>query len=263
MLGRADRSAVERRHHRTAIVAVGADVEDRDEGEHGERQGPEAAIRLRQRQAARRPAEPRLFGQSGVATQQDVVERTGAAAGEQQGGAHRQIAGRHRPLVDAGGALPAEHRHQQHREAHGQQGRETGQQPGHQHRPGDQFGGAEQDDSRIKQIEMRQQEADQMIGAEQGARHRGLELVRHPGRRAGVELGRRVDEAARAAAPIDEALDEAGGQQRDRGNAPVASCLGHSGRTLCDSPEGGCGHVHFLCDKAGRISWLAPCRCMA
>src|ERR1700719_4215893 len=74
MLGRADRSAVERRHYRTAIVAVGADVEDHDECEHGPRQRPEAAIRLRQWAAARHPAEPLISGQGGVAAKQDVVE---------------------------------------------------------------------------------------------------------------------------------------------------------------------------------------------
>src|ERR1700719_5432501 len=67
MLGRADRSAVERCHYRAAIVVVGADVEDHDECEHGQRQRPEAAIGLRQWKAARRPAEPSFSGQSGVA----------------------------------------------------------------------------------------------------------------------------------------------------------------------------------------------------
>src|SRR6202521_449277 len=66
MLGRADRSAVERRQYRASIVVVGADVEDHDEGEHGQRQLPEAAIRLRQREAARHPAEPLFSAKGGV-----------------------------------------------------------------------------------------------------------------------------------------------------------------------------------------------------
>src|SRR5882757_1050870 len=84
---------------------------------------------------------------------------------------------------------------------------------------------------------MRQHEADQMIRAEQGSRHRCLELVRHPARRAWVQLGRCVDETARPAAPINEALDEARRKQRDGGNAPVALRLGHGRRILGDSPE--------------------------
>src|SRR5260370_15135218 len=96
---------------------------------------------------------------------------------------------------------------------------------------------------------MRQQEAEQMSRAEQGLRHRCMELGRHPTRRAWVELGRCVDETARAAAPINEALDDAGRQQRDGGNAPVSLRLGHGGRILGDSAEGGCMrvHVYLLC----------------
>jgi hypothetical protein len=60
--------------------------------------------------------------------------------------------------------------------------------------------------------------------------HHCLELVRHPTRRAWVQLGGCVDETARAAAPINEALDEAGRKQRDGGNAPVTLRLGHGER---------------------------------
>src|SRR6266404_6589640 len=75
MLGRADRSAVERCQYRASIVVVGANVEDHDEREQSERQLPEAAIRLRQWEAARHPAEPLSSGQGGLAMKQDVVER--------------------------------------------------------------------------------------------------------------------------------------------------------------------------------------------
>src|SRR5712671_5705827 len=109
---------------------------------------------------------------------------------------------------------------------------------------------------------MRQHEADQMIRAEQSSRHRCLELVRHPARRAWVQLGRCVDETARAAAPINETLDEAGRKQRDGGNTPIALRLGHGGRLLSYSPEGGCMHVHvyLLCCEVARFSWLTLCR---
>src|SRR5260370_29240770 len=53
-----------------------------------------------------------------------------------------------------------------------------------------------------------EQEGDQLIGAEQCAGHRTLELVCHPGGRVRVELLRAIDEAARASTPVDEALDE-------------------------------------------------------
>src|SRR5882672_7299330 len=112
---------------------------------------------------------------------------------------------------------------------------------------------------------MRQHEADQMIRAEQSSRHRCLELVRHPTRRAWVQFGRCVDETARAAAPINKALDEARGKQRDGGNAPVALRLSHGGRLLSDSVEGGCMHVHvyLLCTKSrdsvgGRLAGVRP-----
>ena len=52
--------------------------------------------------------------------------------------------------------------------------------PRHQHRADDELGGAEQDDAGIEQPEVLQHEADQVIGAEQRARHGGLKLVRHP-----------------------------------------------------------------------------------
>src|SRR5258708_15958246 len=101
-----------------------------------------------------------------------------------------------------------------------------------------------------------------MIRAEQGSRHCRLELVRHPTRRAWVQLGRCVDETARAAAPINEALDEAGRKQRDGGNTPVTLRLGHGGRILGDSAEGGCMHVHvyLLCYEVMRFSWFTPSR---
>src|SRR5260370_40535173 len=109
---------------------------------------------------------------------------------------------------------------------------------------------------------MPEHEADQMMGPKQGSRHRSVDLVRHPARPAWVRLGRCVDETARPAAPINEALDEARRQQRDGGNAPVALRLSHGGRLLSDSAERGCMHVHvyLLCDEVMRFSWLAPCR---
>ena len=70
--------------------------------------------RRRQRQASCHPAKPGFFCQRRTAMDQDVVDRVGAAAAKQQRCAHRKIAGRHGPFVNAGRALPAEHRHQQH-----------------------------------------------------------------------------------------------------------------------------------------------------
>src|SRR5258707_13022679 len=112
---------------------------------------------------------------------------------------------------------------------------------------------------------MRQHEADQMIRAEQGSRHRCLELVRHPGRRAWVQLGWCVDETARPATPINEALADARRQQRDGGKAPVRLCLGHGGQILGNSADGDCMrvHVYLLCCEVMRFSWLMRCRCKA
>src|SRR5882724_3488867 len=61
-----------------------------------------------------------------------------------------------------------------------------------------------------------QQKSDDMVGSEQRARHRRLEFVGHPARGVRIEFGGRVDEAARAAAPIDESLNEAYRKQSER-----------------------------------------------
>ena len=105
MLGRADRTAVERRHDRTPVVAVGRDVEHDHEGEQREREIAEAAVGLRQGQRAGDPAEPGSFAEPGIAAQPRVVERVGAGTPQQKRGAHREVGRRHRPLVDAGGTL--------------------------------------------------------------------------------------------------------------------------------------------------------------
>jgi hypothetical protein len=70
---------------------------------------------------------------------------------------------------------------------------------------------------------------------------------------------------AAAAAPINEALDDADRKQRDGGNAPVALRFGHGGRLLGDSVEGGCMHAHvrLLCCEVMQFNRLAPCRCKA
>jgi hypothetical protein len=118
------------------------------------------------------------------------------------------------------GTLPTEHPHQHHREANRDPRREARQQPSHQRRAGDQLGTAEQDHGGVEQPEVVQQKGDQVIGAEQCAGHRTLELVCYPGGRVRVELFRAIDEAARASTPVDEALDEPHREQRDR-HAPV------------------------------------------
>src|SRR5882757_1488280 len=66
---------------------------------------------------------------------------------------------------------------------------------------------------------MMQQEGDDMVGSKQRSRRRRLEFVGHPARSVRIELGGRVDEAARTAAPIDESLNEADREQRERSNA--------------------------------------------
>src|SRR5258708_5884391 len=65
---------------------------------------------------------------------------------------------------------------------------------------------------------MMQQKGDDMVRSEQRARHRRLELVGHPVRSVRIEFGRRVDEAARTAAPIDESLNEAYRKRSEPGN---------------------------------------------
>ena len=171
---------MERREHRTAVVVIGADVEEHHEGEKRKCEISEVTIALRQRQAAAGPAEPASVGERRDAAEQHVVDRIGASASEKQCGAHGEIAGRHRPFVDAGGALPAEHRHEQHGEAHRHERRETGQESRHQHEAHDEFGRAEQDDAGIEQPEVGQHVADDVVRAEQCARHGRLEFVRHP-----------------------------------------------------------------------------------
>ena len=70
---------------------------------------------------------------------------------------------------------------------------------------------------------MQQQEGDQMIRAEQRARHRRLKFVRHPVMAApGVEFGGRINEAARSATPINEALDDAHSEKRDACGIPAS-----------------------------------------
>jgi hypothetical protein len=152
----------------------------------------------RQRQAAAEPAEPGAVGETWIAVEQHIVERIGAAAGEHQGGAHREVAACHRPFVDAGTTLPAEHQHQHDREADRDQCREVRQEPGHQRGAGDQLGAAEQDHGGVEQPEVMQQKGDQVIGAEECTGHRTLELVCHPAGRVRIELLRVIDKAARA-----------------------------------------------------------------
>ena len=72
---------------------------------------------------------------------------------------------------------------------------------------------------------MMQQEGDDVVGSEQRARHRRLELVGHPARGMRIELGGGVDEAARPAAPIDESLNETDRQQAKRRDAQASALL--------------------------------------
>src|SRR5712691_9700509 len=80
---------------------------------------------------------------------------------------------------------------------------------------------------------MMQQKGDDMVGSEQRARHRRLEFVGHPARRGRIEFGGRVDEAARAAAPIDESLNEADRKQTERSDAEYI-CLAALGGWIGD-----------------------------
>jgi hypothetical protein len=66
---------------------------------------------------------------------------------------------------------------------------------------------------------MMQQKGDELIRSEQGTRHRRLEFVGHPASGVRIEFGGRVDEAARAAAPINESLNEADRKERERSAA--------------------------------------------
>ena len=100
-----------------------------------------------------------------------AVDRIGAGAAEEKGRADGEIAGRHRPFVDGSGALPAEHRHEQYGETDRGERGETGQESRHQHEANNEFGRAEEDDAGIEQREMGQHAADDVVRAEQGARH--------------------------------------------------------------------------------------------
>src|ERR1700738_3538129 len=77
---------------------------------------------------------------------------------------------------------------------------------------------------------MMQQKGDDMVGSQQRARHRRLEFVGHPARSVRIELGGRVDEAARTAAPIDESLNEADREQTERSDAQGIRLASLSGR---------------------------------
>src|SRR6202048_4581390 len=92
---------------------------------------------------------------------------------------------------------------------------------------------------------MVQQKGDDMAGSEQRARHRRLEFVGHPARSVRIELGGRVDEAARTTAPIDESLNESDRKQSERGDAQRVglAALGSGGIGSCRGVvEHECGH---------------------
>src|SRR5580704_18240984 len=75
MLGRADRTAVERGEDRAAIVAVGPDIEDQHEAEHSERQVAKSIVLEWQRQATRHPAKPGGCGQRRITPNEYIVDR--------------------------------------------------------------------------------------------------------------------------------------------------------------------------------------------
>jgi hypothetical protein len=89
MCARADRVAMKRRHDKAAVVAVGPDVEDDYKRQYCERKLAKAGIR--QRSASRGPAEPVAVSPLRLVTQQDILQRLGAAAAQYQRRIHGEM----------------------------------------------------------------------------------------------------------------------------------------------------------------------------
>jgi hypothetical protein len=80
---------MKRRHDKAAVVAVGPDVEDDYKRQYCERKLAKAGIR--QRSASRGPAEPVAVSPLRLVTQQDIVQRLGAAAALYQRRTHGEM----------------------------------------------------------------------------------------------------------------------------------------------------------------------------